>query len=289
MQLILHLGAHGTDEGLIASWIRRNRTALEAQGICAPDPDVFVLNVAQAIERDTDVDPLEREETLLRGLGASGARRRMVVSAPGLLSGRDTVISPDGFYVTGVARRLYALRTLFGRCKVTLLLAVRGSVGLLPQILPNDVDALVATLPMLDGETLPWAQLVGTIRRQMPQAQLVVWRHEDFSGAWPSVLARIVGPGRAVPCEGLLEFAKLGLSSAATVRLQHFLAANPAATASEIHHVAGSLAAEYGRAAQANLIADYPGWAQVTIERLAHGYVTEWGDLLGREGVTFYR
>ena len=36
MQLILHLGAHGTDEGRIAAWIARNRETFEGQGIAVP-------------------------------------------------------------------------------------------------------------------------------------------------------------------------------------------------------------------------------------------------------------
>lgn len=283
MHLILHLGAHGTDEGLIARWIAQNRTALEGNGVCAPAPRDFLAAVSEALDAGRDAEPLAREDALLRRLGASGVRRWMVLSAPGLLGPASDVLSPQGFYVKDVARRLFGLHSLFPRCRITVLLAVRGANGLLPRLAPGTGESLSHDLPMLSSDTLPWAQLVAAIRHHLPRARLVVWRHEDLRQVWPDILAQINGPERILPPAGLFDFAALGLAAEARLRMRRYLAANPPGTARQLRQVADAFGSRYGFAAAAD--PEVPGWVKVVLDRLDLGYRTEWDDIAGRAGV----
>ena len=285
MRLVFHLGAHGTDDGLIAGWIASNRSAFEQQGMIAPPPRLFLNRLSQVLDAERDTDPLQREEALLRGLGASGRCRWLAVSAPGLIGASSDVITEQGFYVKDVARRLYALRSFFPRSQITVLLAVRRASGFLSAILPDDPEAAPALMPMLDGETLPWAQLVVAIRRHMPQARLVVWRHEDLGAVWPDVLAQLTRPNSALPPTGLLDFANLTLSQEARLRLRRYLAVNTPTTAGQLRKLAAVFAERYGPAPRPHQRDDLPGWTAHEFERLDRGYGTEWDDIVGTQGV----
>lgn len=285
MRLILHLGAYGTDDGVIAGWIAENRTTLAQDGIATPQPGSF-LQALSAAASDTQTDPLTREEAVLRRLGASGARRWMAVSAPGLLGAKTAVLAPEGFYVRDVARRMYGLRTVFPRCKMTILLAIRQASGVLPALLPADPKPMAEQLSQLRSDTLPWAQLARVIRGQLPHAQLVVWRHEDFAAVWPQVLAQISGPLSHVPQAGLLTLAAKGLSAQATLRLQRYCATNPPATVGQLRHLAKVFAVRFGTSTASDPVPDLPVWALAECERLDRGYLTEWDDIIGQPGVT---
>ncbi|WP_323019731.1 hypothetical protein [Pararhodobacter sp.] len=287
MRLVLHIGAHGTDRGQVAAWIAQNRAALEAGGIVAPPPRLFLARISEALDLQRDADPLTREEALLRGLGATGQRRRMVVSAPGLLGSVADVLAPDGFYTRDVARRLYGLRTLFPRTGLSFLLAVRKASGVIPAILPDEAGAAEALLPLLTEDTLPWSRLADTIRRQVPGASLLAWRHEDLPQVWPGVLAEIVGNRAPLPPAGLLDFAAAGLGAEARLRLTRYLASAeaPPASAGQLRQVAGVFARRYGAAPDPDPAAGLPGWARARLQELDAGYATEWGDLAGIEGV----
>jgi hypothetical protein len=285
VQLVLHIGAHGTDEGLIARWLAGNATVLGAEGVCAPPPRRFLQALTQTLDRQRDTDPLAREEALLRSLGASGARRWMAVSAPGLLGPVADVIAPEGFYKRDVARRLLGLRTLFPRCRMTVLLAVRAPSGLLPAILPDDPHAIDSLMPLIDGETLPWARLVAALQRHVPQARVVVWRHEDLPRVWPDILSEIVGPGRALPPAGLFEFAAQGLSAQAQLRLRRYLATTRPGTAGQLRQVAHVFARRFGAAVEPDASRPLPEWVWHEATRLDRGYRTEWDDIAGLPGV----
>ncbi len=285
MRLVLHIGAHGTDGGLIAGWIARNRDALAAQGIAAPPPRLFLQRLSAALDEGRDAEPLAREEALLRGLGASGQRLRMVVSAPGLLGSAADVLSPEGFYVRDVARRLYGLGSLFPRTRITLLLAVRGARGVIPALLPQEPGAAEALLAHIPDETLPWSRLVATLRHQLPRAGLVAWRHEDLAQVWPGVLQALVGQGAVLPAAGLLDFAATGLGAEARLRLGRYLAEVPASSAGQLRQTAAVFARRYGQGLDSDPAAALPGWARLRLAELDNGYATEWGDLAGREGL----
>ncbi|MCB1395605.1 MAG: hypothetical protein H6898_04975 [Rhodobacter sp.] len=270
---------------MIAAWMARNRAEFERQGAVVPPPRLFLSRLSEALDRGRDLDPLAREDALLRSLGASGTHRWMAVSAPGLLGAVDDVIAPEGFYVRDVARRLHGLRTLFPRCTITLMLAVRSPATMLPAILPDDPEMLASLLPMLDGDTLPWAALVATIRHHLPAAQLVAWRHENLAGVWPDILAQIVGPGRVLPPAGLLDFATLGLSAQARLRFERYCAANPPPTAGHMRQLAEAFGRRYGHARLSAPAESLPGWARTELDRLDAGYVTEWADISGRADV----
>lgn len=285
MRLVLHLGAHGTDGGLFANWIARNRSALSEQGIAAPPPRQFLAYLSDALERRKDDDPHVREEALLRSLGATGRRRWMVVSAPGLLGPASGIIAPDGFYQRDVSRRLMGLKALFPRCHLTLLLGLRTASHMVPAILPDDSAAIAETLPLLGDETLPWSGLVDTIQQQLGHARFVVWQHENVAEIWPQILSELVGPARVLPPDGLLNIATAHLNAEARLRLERYIAGAPPATARNLAQVAAVFARRFGVTRPQDETQDLPAWARQQLARLDLSYETEWDDIVGREGV----
>ena len=285
MRLILHLGAHATDGGKVADWMSENRADFAEQGLCAPPPRAFLQALSAAL-LDQDTDPRLREETLLRSLGASGARRWMSVSAAGLLGAQTDVISSEGFYVKDMVRRLHALNALFPRSTVTVLLSVRTASGILPAMVAGNADALANRMASLNMATLPWAHVVRQIRRHMPRAQVVVWRHEDFATLWPRVLSVMSGPLDSVPSEGLLTFAANGLSAEGRVRLQRYCETNPQPTIGHLRRVVALFGTRYGKPPALPETGHLPAWVRAEFARLDQGYDTELDDIAGQSGVT---
>lgn len=287
MQLVLHLGAHGTDEGLIARWLGRNAAGFAQQGVLTPDPRHFLDLLSRSVATEARRDPREREVALLRALGALPTRRWLAVSAPGLLGRASDVLSPEGFYVRGVAQRAEALQGLFPQSTITLMLALRAPSAIIPALLPVQAEALHAALSqaaaVLDGESCGWNDLLDRLRQRIPSARLVVWRHEDLPRLWPQVLAPLVGPGRVLPQGGLIDFASLGLSIEAGQRMRRYLDANPPKTAGQLRQTAEIFARRYGTAPCAPPPAHLPKRVQRDLTRLDDAYTREWASICARD------
>jgi len=287
VELVFHLGGHATDGGRIAAWLARNAAVLEGQGLTLPPPRRFLAQISQALATHGQDAPASaaREAALLRDLGI-GERRRLVVSAPGLLGPIQQVIGPEGFYHKDVARRIYGLRVLFPRCDLHFLLAVRGAAEFLPALLAQLPEEAVETLlSYLEDDMLPWSLLVSTLRRHAPAAGLTVWRHETLPRVWPQVLASLVGPGRRVPIEGMMEFAAMGLSAEGRLRASRYLAANPPGDAARLQKVIALFSERFGQHPETGTAAALPEWTRQQIARLARGYETEWADIASLDGV----
>jgi len=288
MELIFHLGAHATDGGRIAGWLAQNSDALRAQGLVVPPPRRFLAQISQALAAHGPEGqaPVEREHALLRDLGLSGDRPRLVVSAPGLLGPADQIIAREGFYTRDVARRVYGLRVLFPRTNMRFLLAIRGAGGFLPELLATQgEDAADRLLPLLDEDILPWSSPVAILRRHAPAAALTVWRHETLPEVWPQVLQALVGEGRALPVEGMIEFASMGLSAEGRVRATRYLTTHPPGDLVGLQRVMALFAARFAGQADVTEAAALPGWAQQHIARLERSYETEWADIANLDGV----
>lgn len=289
MELIFHLGAHATDGGRIAGWLVQNTDALRTQGLVVPPPRRFLAQISQALAAHgpEGAAPVEREQALLRELGLSEERPRLVVSAPGLLGSLDQVIAPEGFYTRDVARRVYGLRVLFPRTTMHFLLAIRGAGGFIPALMATQADdAAERLLPMLDEDILPWSSPVAILRRHAPAATLTVWRHETLPKVWPQVLAALVGPGREIPRDGMVDFAAMGLSAEGRLRADRYLSAHPPADIVGLQRVMALFAERFAAQAEAaDAAATLPGWARQHIARLERSYDTEWADIANLEGV----
>lgn len=313
MALVLHLGAHATDDGLIGQWLTQGADRLAGQGVAAMPSRPFLQTISQALAgRSEGPASAGQEAELLRALGVDEQRPHLAVSAPGLLGPAAEVIAPSGFYVKDVARRIYGLRLLFPRSRLHLMLAIRRPGGFLPALLRRPgMPPAEALLPHLLDDGLPWSALVLSLRRHAPQAALTIWRHEDLPRIWPQVLARLSTGGEtgaSLPVldpallEATLPLATAALSAEAELRLRRYLGASPPADMEQLRRLCDAFALRFGHRSQtdaprAAVPADgdgpmpvpvpppLPGWAEAQIARLDAGYDTEWDDIANIDGV----
>ncbi len=276
MEISFHLGVHGTDQGVIAGWLRNNALALGEAGVAAPPPANVVRRFSEVVAAQ-NADPAAREAALLSELAPSGAAR-IAVSAPGLLGPAGAVIDALHPYGSDAARRVYALQTLFPRTRLRFLLATRAPSQLVETLDPPTLPAPEA----LDADTLAWAGLVRMLRRIAPEGEIIVWRHEDLPRLWPEVLSALTGL-EAPPVSGVLSFLP-GLSAEARLRAERFLAANPAAGAAQVQRIASLFAEKFPRPATP-APSPLPEWLRLRLARMDRFYETEWADLAAIEGV----
>ena len=163
-------------------------------------------------------------------------------------------------------------------------LHVGGGFG--QKMVGGNADALANRMASLNMATLPWAHVVRQIRRHMPRAQVVVWRHEDFATLWPRVLSVMSGPLDSVPSEGLLTFAANGLSAEGRVRLQRYCETNPQPTIGHLRRVVALFGTRYGKPPALPETGHLPAWVRAEFARLDQGYDTELDDIAGQSGVT---
>ncbi|MCC5988816.1 MAG: hypothetical protein JJT95_14145 [Pararhodobacter sp.] len=299
-EVILHLGAHGTDNGTISAWLDRNAAVMVKGGTLVMPARRFLQRLSQSLA-DLGESPGEADRRAFGDeLGLGGHITRLAVSAPALLGPLGETISAEGFYARSATRRLHALGRLLPRdVSLTLALAIARPGAIVPALLAAeepepDRGAIEARLEWLPEETLPWATLVRHIRHELPRARMLVWRHESIPRIWPEVLSRLAGAGEdaemTLPVGGAEDLAMQGIADEGRQRMRDYIARKPPPTPALMQRVAAAFAQGYGRTlpGAAGAAGDgiaLPGAVRERLAQLDEGYAAQWSAIAGMDGV----
>ena len=299
-EVILHLGAHGTDNGMISAWLDRNAAVIARGGTLVMPSRRFLQRLSQSLTDLGDAPGEADRRAFGDELGLGGHITRLAVSAPALLGPPGESISAEGFYARDATRRLRALGKLLPRdVSLTLALAIARPGAVVPALLAAqepepERDEIEARLEWLPEETLPWATLVRHIRHELPRARMLVWRHESIPRIWPEVLSRLVGAGEDsgmdLPVGGAEDFAMQGIAEAGRQRMRDYIARKPPPTPALMQRVAAAFAQGYGRtlpgaAGTEGSAVALPGAVRERLARLDEGYAAQWSAIAGMDRV----
>lgn len=299
-ELILHLGAHGTDDGKFAAWLEANAAMLGRDGTVAMPARQFLRLFAQSITDSGEAPGAADRRAFADELGLGGQVLRLVASVPALLGPASDVITAEGFYARDATSRLRALvRFLPEDTALTLAFAIARPGIILPALVAApaplpDPAMIEMRMGWLHGETLPWARLVRRIRQDVPQARLMVWRHECLHQIWPEILSRLAGyaetEGRSLPVAVAEEFAMQGIGAEGRRRMRRYIAEKPPPTAALMQRVAAAFAQGYGRTADneadiAGTGVALPRRVRERLTRFDEGYAAQWSAIADMDGV----
>lgn len=293
-EVVLHLGAHGTDNGTIAAWLERNAATLARDGTLVMPSRRFLRRLSQSQAGLGDAPSDSDRRAFGDALGLGGHITRLAVSAPALLGTPEDAIASEGFYPRDATGQLRALGRLFPRdMSLTIAFAVARPGAFVTALLESQAQG--ADSPMIDegigwlqGETLPWARLVRKMRQELPRARLVIWRHESLPRIWPDVLSQFAGyredAEHPLPVEGTEDFAIHGINEEGQRRMRRYIAEKPPPTAALMQRVAVAFMQGYGRRRVGGGI-DLPGWLRTRLDQFDEGYAAQWTAIAAMDGV----
>jgi hypothetical protein len=226
MRIVLHLGAHATDQGAIANWLAASAPMLEEDGVRVVPPSAFRPAVHELIQtlRGSPA-PRAVEQDLIDRLCAGARPERIVLSHPWLLGPAGRILESRGFYPVA-GQRLVSLCNLFPSHRIELALAVRQPMPFLAAVLAlqSDIEAH-EFWSRAAAHVLDWGAIAGQLRDHAPQAGLTLWRHEDLGTIWPEVGAALVGAEARLPVQGFAGLLGDRVSPDGLRKLEDYLAA----------------------------------------------------------------
>ncbi len=193
MKIILHAGAHVTDEDRLVKCLIKNAGLLDSVGTAVPDPDSYRNRLRDTIAAATDgvIDPKD-----------GPALRRALVPAEGV---DRLVISNDSFFGThkmAVKRMFYpascsrreAMRQLFPDDELELFFAVRDPATFMPALLEaTNFNSIEDLFRGYDPLSFRWSELFERIRAQIPDIPITVWCNEDTPLIWAELIRELGG------------------------------------------------------------------------------------------------
>jgi hypothetical protein len=288
MDVIYHLGAHCTDDGLLVGTLLKNRSVLAEQEVVVGAPGRYRTALREALQL-LDGAPADAalQETLLDTITDEDRIGRLVLSNENFLGVAPRTVGEGRLYPLAEARAA-GLRALFPAAGCAFFVAIRNPAAFLPAVLAQlrDTD-YERFMEGSDPHGLRWSDMLARLRAGAPDAALTVWCDEDTPLIWPEVLRAVAGVGPGVPLTGedgrLAEaMTPQGLSS-----LTGYLAANPAPTVDHRRKVTAVFLEKFAANAALEEEFDLPQWTEGHVERLSAAYEADMAVIAAMEGVRF--
>ncbi|MDB6179217.1 hypothetical protein PAF17_17130 [Paracoccus sp. Z330] len=287
MQMVFHLGVHGTDGDRLLKTLLNNRELLfrDQTEVVIPSRHRSIFEEAiMALNGGAATD--EMQQIMLDAMLESAAPERIVMSSPSLLGGPARMVGPDGLY-PNIGNRAAALANLFPDAHAEFFVAIRNPAVLLTKILPQIQGGYTSLMQGCDPRQLRWPD---TIRRLVGAAQgrrVVIWCHEDVPMLWPE-LVRLVGDiGPETALSGTLLYMQEILTDAGIAELRTTLSSRDQVSIAQRREICANLLKKAARPDALDENINLPGWTQDVVDSVTRNYHEDAAEIAALPGIEF--
>lgn len=285
MQILFHLGAHCTDDGLLIRSILKNRAVLAEEGIGVPGPSRYRELLGEAstkLRGDPASD--ETETGIMDAIRDDDTAERIILSNDSFLCRTNVVLGPDGLYPK--AQKSAWLRQCLPSHDVEFAIAIRNPATLVPELLRKtgaDEEAL-DDVPITD---LLWSEVIADISVANPGARIIVWCHEDTPFIWSEIIREVTNHDPFTTIDGEFDMLERIMSPEGMIRLTDFLNARQVTSQSKRRRAVSAFLDAHAIAEAVEDEIDLPGWTDETIAMLTELYEDDAQRLEQMPDVTF--
>ncbi|KZY46163.1 hypothetical protein A3731_32470, partial [Roseovarius sp. HI0049] len=273
MQVVLHAGAHVTDEDRLIDCLVANAGMLAERGTIVPKPDdyrILLRDIVNAATQD-GVGPDAREVILDAVLPEEEEADRLILSNDSFF-GTHKMAVKRMFYPAACAR-LEAVRTIFPDDEVELFFAIRNPASFMPALLAmtnfNTIDDIFRGY---DPFSFRWSELFERIRAQVPDIPITVWCNEDTPLIWAEVVREMAALEPTVGFEGEFRLLEEIMTEAGMKRFHAYVAEHPGMTEIQKRRVISAFLDKFADDEAVEEEYDIEGWTEDKIDRLTDLY-----------------
>lgn len=273
MQVILHAGAHMTDEDRLIKCLADNSDTLLEIGTNVPAPTSYrkllrdIINSAtnegiNASARDVFLDAVARE----------GAIDRLVLSNFGFFGTPKMAVGQAQIYPAAVAR-LEAFHGLFANDSPELFLGICNPATFFPALFEQtNFNTISDLFSGVAPSAYLWSELLDRIRGAFPALPITVWCNEDLPLIWAQVMREMGGLDPNAEFRGEFSFLTEIMSETGMTRFEDYIECHPGMTEIQKRRVISAFLDKFAREEVVEEEIDLPGWTDAIVEELTEIY-----------------
>lgn len=288
MQMVFHMGVHGTDGDRLLTTLLENRDTLHAAGteVVIPERHRGIFEEATKSLNGGRATP-EMEEIMLDAMLDSDAPSRVVMSTWTFQGAPGRAVGRTGLYPKMV-QRTAALTQLFPSAQTEFFLAIRNPATLLTEVLPqfsgNGYADLMQGCHPLD---LRWRDAIQRLMQAAQGRRVVIWCHEDVPLIWPEVIRLIAALPADAPLAGTLSYMQDLVGDAGLEALSAAMAGRDQTNVAQRRKVYADILASHALPGVLDQDIDLPGWTQDLVDEVTQNYRSDVAEIAVLPGVEF--
>lgn len=228
MDIILHAGAHFTEEERLFKCLLRNHSELAERGTSVP-----AANRYRRLLRDTinamspGLTTQNTRDLILDAVLDHEMSDRLLLSNAHFFGSPRTSIDVGLIYPKATIK-LQRLTEIFEQDRVELFLGLRNPATFIPAIASVTPDMQLGDfLSHASVYDVRWSELLTRIRQDLPDIKITVWCNEDAPLIWAQIIREIAGFGDNEKVIGGFDLLSDIMSNEGMQRFRSYLGSHP--------------------------------------------------------------
>ncbi len=289
MHVVLHAGAHCTDESRLLKTLFKNRQKLAENGVSLPRPRHYRQLLTETVKAlsKRSVSPDSRSAFLDAVLELDPETVDRVVMASENFFCVPKIAIKKGQLYPFAGSRMAHLTQLFDGDTVELFLGIRNPATYLPAMFAaTPHTSFVDFADGADPRDIRWSRTISHIRMEAPNVPITVWCNEDTPLIWGEIVREMAGLTAAEPIEGAFDLLQEIMSPEGMERFHTYRDSHPDMTEMQTRRVITAFLDKFAMEDALEEEVALPGWTDDLVEEMTDLYEEDVDDIARIPGVT---
>lgn len=273
MQLVLHTGAHFTEEERLMKCLLRNATLFRQRGVAVPGPSKYrkllkdILNALQTAPASEGA-----RDVLLDAILDEDEAERVILSHPHIFGAPRGAVHQGMIFHTGT-ERMRKISELFAHDEIEMFMAIRNPATLLPAMLEQTPKAdIVSYLGGIDPRLVRWSDTIAAIREAAPRVTITVWCNEDAPLIWAQIIREMAGLEHGEKITGGFDLLSSIMTEEGMKRFRAYLKSHPTMVEVQKRRVIAAFLDKFAIEDEIEEELDVYGWTEDLIDEITDIY-----------------
>ncbi len=287
MQIVLHVGAHSTDEGRLAKTLARNRNDFDKRGVLVPAPTRYRVLLREAIHALAKGPPsADARDILLDAILENDDADRIILSNENFF-GMPHMSMSDGQFYPLAEQRLADFRQLFPGDEIEIFLGIRDPGTFIPSVHSASPGmTLDRVLAGSDPTELRWSSLIKRMRGIAPDMPITVWCNEDTPLIWAQIIREMAQLEHGQKINGGFHLLTEIMTREGMKRFRGYLKTHPVMTERQKRRVMSAFLDKYARDDALEEDLEFPDWPEEVFDYVTDAYDEDLRVIEREPGVT---
>lgn len=288
MQIILHAGAHFTDDDRLIRVLLKNTGALTDRKTSVPGPGRYRNLLKTTLNAMRDSAPADTaREVLVDAILDGQDTERLILSNSHFFCAPRAALRFGLIYPAAV-ERLSDFQQLFPGDRIELYLALRNPATFLPAIFTQSPrDGLADFMDGVDPRNVLWSTTIEGIRTALPHMPITLWCNEDTPFLWTELIRDVAGLGPREKIKGGYDFLADLMSKDGMTRFRDYMQERWHLSEAQKRSVIAAFLDKFALEEAIVEELDLPGWTDELVEEMTAIYDADVADIQAMPGVRF--
>lgn len=273
MHVILHTGAHHTDEDRLMKCLLRNKEDFSKRAVAIPGPGKYRSLLKESFKAMQSAPPSSQaREVLIDAILDEETAGRVILSNAHFFGSQRFAVFQGQLYPLA-GERLTQLNQLFHSDKIEIFMALRNPALFLPAILAGATpQKLDESLAGRDPRELRWSDTIARIQTAAPAVTLNLWCHEDTPLIWAEIIRKMAGLEPNEKITGGFDLLGAIMSNDGMSRFRAYLQKHPNMNEAQKRRVIAAFLSKFALEDKVEEELDLPGWTDALVDEMTEIY-----------------